>query len=380
MTIQGDRRTIQNDRQTVIIYKPNALNQYDAIDNPTRRVVRGEAVGDPTVTVNNQPTTRQGNGFAAFIEGNNHAGPGWTPVTTRAIKVGAGANGANLVSTSKGNLYFPPAHEVPGYDYDGNLLSDGRWTYTWDGENRLTAMQTNPRAIAAGIPLARAEYSYDGDSRRISRSQRNWDAGSQAFIADPAPTRFLWKDWTLLAELKATGGQLALSRSYAWGLDPQDTLTATGNVGNLLAIIDSEGTQPVALLPAYDGNGNIIILADSAGQAAISYDYDAFGNQVLAINHAARTNPIGPVAKAAARNAWGFSTKQVDPLTTFSYYGYRYYDAVTGRLPSRDPIEEQGGNNVYGFVGNNGASQIDLHGQIPLDTIWTSSMLYTILL
>lgn len=35
-----------------------------------------------------------------------------------------------------------------------------------------------------------------------------------------------------------------------------------------------------------------------------------------------------------------------------AYYGFRYYDSVTGRWPSRDPIGELGGLNLYGIVGN----------------------------
>jgi YD repeat-containing protein len=31
--------------------------------------------------------------------------------------------------------------ESLGYDDDGNLTSDARWTYTWDAENRLIAME-----------------------------------------------------------------------------------------------------------------------------------------------------------------------------------------------------------------------------------------------
>jgi len=45
-----------------------------------------------------------------------------------------------------------------------------------------------------------------------------------------------------------------------------------------------------------------------------------------------------------------------------AYYGYRYYDPVTGRWPSRDPIEEQGGINLYGFVGNDGVNRRDVLG------------------
>jgi RHS repeat-associated protein len=43
-------------------------------------------------------------------------------------------------------------------------------------------------------------------------------------------------------------------------------------------------------------------------------------------------------------------------------YGYRYYDPVTGRWPSRDPICERGGKNLYGFVRNNGINKIDRLG------------------
>ena len=43
-------------------------------------------------------------------------------------------------------------------------------------------------------------------------------------------------------------------------------------------------------------------------------------------------------------------------------YGYRYYDPLTGRWPSRDPIEENGGENLYGFVGNDGVGYYDLFG------------------
>lgn len=45
------------------------------------------------------------------------------------------------------------------------------------------------------------------------------------------------------------------------------------------------------------------------------------------------------------------------------YHGYRYYDAESGRWLNRDPIEERGGVNLYGFVGNDGVSQIDVLGQ-----------------
>jgi len=44
------------------------------------------------------------------------------------------------------------------------------------------------------------------------------------------------------------------------------------------------------------------------------------------------------------------------------YYGYRYYDPVTGRWPSRDPIGERGGINLYGMVGNDAVEYWDFLG------------------
>jgi hypothetical protein len=44
------------------------------------------------------------------------------------------------------------------------------------------------------------------------------------------------------------------------------------------------------------------------------------------------------------------------------FYGYRYYDPATGRWPSRDPIEERGGINLYGFVGNSPLNRWDYLG------------------
>ena len=45
-----------------------------------------------------------------------------------------------------------------------------------------------------------------------------------------------------------------------------------------------------------------------------------------------------------------------------NFYGYRYYDPLTGRWPSRDPIGEKGGKNLYGFVGNTPAAMWDYLG------------------
>jgi len=44
------------------------------------------------------------------------------------------------------------------------------------------------------------------------------------------------------------------------------------------------------------------------------------------------------------------------------YYGYRDYDAQTGRWTARDPIAEEGGLNLYGMVGNAAVGRVDVLG------------------
>ena len=44
------------------------------------------------------------------------------------------------------------------------------------------------------------------------------------------------------------------------------------------------------------------------------------------------------------------------------YYNYRYYNPADGRWINRDPIAEQGGWNLYGFVRNSPYIFNDLNG------------------
>jgi len=58
-----------------------------------------------------------------------------------------------------------------------------------------------------------------------------------------------------------------------------------------------------------------------------------------------------------------FSTKYYDAETGLYYYGYRFYSTVLMRWLNRDPIEEKGGLNLYGFCGNNPVARYDKDGR-----------------
>jgi RHS repeat-associated protein len=102
----------------------------------------------------------------------------------------------------------------------------------------------------------------------------------------------------------------------------------------------------------FDGNGNITEYIDGAGSVVAQYQYDPFGNTTLTSG------------TKADDFAYRFSTKPLDSATGLYYYGYRWYDPLTGRWPSRDPIEEEGGLNLYGFVGNDGIRFFDFLGLV----------------
>ena len=60
-----------------------------------------------------------------------------------------------------------------------------------------------------------------------------------------------------------------------------------------------------------------------------------------------------------------FATKYYDEESGLYYYGYRYYDPNVGRWINRDPIEESGGTNLYGFVYNSSPNWFDDLGHSP---------------
>ena len=59
-----------------------------------------------------------------------------------------------------------------------------------------------------------------------------------------------------------------------------------------------------------------------------------------------------------------FSTKYADAETGLYSYIFRPYDPLTGRWLSRDPIEEEGGANLYGYVANTPTNAFDPFGMV----------------
>ena len=225
------------------------------------------------------------------------------------------------------------------HDVDGNLTVDGRWNYTWDGENRLVTMESQTAAPSGIRPALLFEYDCRG--RRIRKTVINLN-NNNAVLSD---AKYLYEGWNLLAELD---GNNNLVRSYVWGLDLSGTMQGAGGVGGLLAIEDAASGGHFV---AYDGNGNVSALVRAAdGKYSAQYDYDPFGGTIRSAGTMSAANPFR------------FSTKYTDDESDLIYYGYRFYNASTGRWPNRDPIGESGGVNLYGFVANDPTDAFDALG------------------
>ena len=342
----GNRtETTVNGRAASYTRDANRLNQYASRVVPGATDVRGEAAADATVTVNTLATTRSGKDFYRALAASNGSAATNTAVAVLATRAGPPAQSA----TESRDAFVAKTPEIFSYDDDGNLIGDGRWTYTWDAENRLIRMETQP-AVAAAFPALkqRLEFAYDAQGRRIQKLVKTWDTALNSGIggwATAGDLRFVYDGWNLLTETDALNSSV-LVRSHAWGLDLSETMQGAGGVGGLLW----SNTPTFTVAASADANGNIVAWVNTATLAlAGRADYAAFGETVQQTG----------VAKDLP---FGFSSKYTDAESGLLYYGYRYYNPGTGRWLSRDPIAEDGGFNLYGFVQNNPIDHIDVLG------------------
>ncbi len=250
------------------------------------------------------------------------------------VAVGSGQSFTNTYTANALNQYTqidllpPPSSILPKYDLDGNIITNGVWSFRWDAENRMVAAYSNDELLVVN--------DYDDRSRRIRK------------VTAQGMRTFLYDGWNVLRE---TVG--ASTNYFCWGLDLSGTLQGAGGVGGLLAVM-VDGATPATYYPCYDANGNITAYVDELGVVKAKYAYDAFGQTI---------SQGGDMASTFSHR---FSTKYADDETGLYYYGYRFYSPGLGRWVSRDPIEESGGVNLCGFNQNDGINMTDYLGRFAI--------------
>ncbi len=90
------------------------------------------------------------------------------------------------------------------------------------------------------------------------------------------------------------------------------------------------------------------MISSTTGAIINKYEYNPFG--ALAVNSETVDNPFK------------FSSEYNEKETGLVYYNYRFYDPSTGKWLSRDPIQEDGGANIYAMLGADPINYFDLFG------------------
>lgn len=165
-------------------------------------------------------------------------------------------------------------------------------------------------------------YQYDPFGRRI-------------YSGNPSGTTiYVYDGDNISEELSATG---VLQERYTYGPGTDEPL-----VGQ---------RQPKIFYYEADGLGSVTSLTDPTGAVAATYTYNSFGFL---------TNSTG-----SATNWFRYTGRQFDSNTALYYYRARYYDPVTGRFLSEDPLRFSAGVNLYAYVENSPTNRTDPLGTCP---------------
>jgi len=337
--IGNPRGITQNQNETELFV--NRDNQLTRVNFPHQVDITGRVCTPPTteVLVNGQVANLTPSGFWHREITTNQV---LTPVEVLA------RDDSGNAALESGFLFRPQALVEVEHDDDGNQTQDEQWVMEWDGENRLVRQTSRQDVGLAPFMQSDQVYTYDAGGRRIRKeTTANGETRERLYVYD---------GWNLVLELD--GNQQPVS-SHVWGLDKTMTPQEGGGVGGLLTSTLSDHPNEV-YAPLYDGNGNILGYVETdTGVEVAKYDYSPFGETKGIYGSLARDLPFR------------FSSKYLDEETNQLYYGYRYYKPTSGRWLSRDPIQERGGKNVYGFAGNNPVNYFDRTGKDYMQvTLW----------
>lgn len=215
---------------------------------------------------------------------------------------------------------------------DGGAAALGDRSLSYDAAGRLARMESGGAVV---------EQSYDAFGRRVRRT------------APASSASFLYDGWNLVREISEGPGGLRSVTDYRWSRDASGTLDGAGGVGALLYLV-RDGSVYV---PLYDANGNVTAYVDGSGSVVARYVYDAFGRAVS-------------TSGAQAEDfRFRYATKYHEPEAELDYYGYRFYSPACARWLTRDPLEEEGGVNLYAFCANDAVNSFDSLGLFQTPTV-----------
>ena len=263
------------------------------------------------------------------------------------------------------------------YDKNGNLIketspaclnkSDAK-TYSYDNENRLTAIKENGSLLMAAL--------YDGDGERIfvlsdrdSCSLPCCDDKNAKNISRQSGTVTVDKDLiydTLLipngvkecslGDYDLTGYINNINAEYTqvlmeYGANGKITSAYEYGVNRESAKIDGDHYYY-----QYEGKGSVIALTNTRGKNSTTYSYDPYGNT--------------EISGSSVENPYQYNAEYVDNATGLQYLRARYYRAETGSFITADTycgnISTPLSLNRYTYTHNNPIMGKDPSGHFPM--------------
>jgi RHS repeat-associated protein len=259
-------------------------------------------VAGNTATMNLLTTTTNYSAFTAYAGVTN--GTNVVPIIATGYNTNSATNTYQVVATNNG------VTETLTYDLNGNLTSvvstTSTNTYQWDAANRLVSITNGAN---------QSLFAYDGLGRRAQDIElQNGTAVST--------NKFLWDGQGLCEERDNIGGTI-IKRFFG------------------------EGEQISGTNYYFTGDhlGSIREMVNSSGVIQARYSYDPYGR-------------ITQISGSLSAD-FGYAGMYYHAPSGLNLTLYRAYDADLGRWPNRDPIQEDGGLNLYDYVGNNPIDNID---------------------
>jgi RHS repeat-associated protein len=198
------------------------------------------------------------------------------------------------------------------YDPNGSLTNDGLTrTFEWDGTNRLVAINYTGTTN-------RSEFTYDGLSRCVKIVEK-------------------------------TNGSVTSTRKFVWCGNDKCEFRDAGDVVTDFIYPQGQYTGGIKYFYTRDHLGSIREMYRSNGTVVARYDYDPWGRSRTVLN---TTLPD-----------FNFTGLYRHSMSNLDMAVYRFYDPDLGRWLNRDPIEERGGLNLYGYVANDPLNLIDPLGE-----------------
>ncbi|MDR6523070.1 RHS repeat-associated protein [Variovorax paradoxus] len=248
-----------------------------------------------------------------------------------------------------------------GYNANGDLLTDGLRSYTYDAEGRLAAATTGATDVS---PTTR--YAHNALGQRVFKTEPLYPPT----LGDEADPGFMASLIAFFTKLWSPSTTQAEQLGYAYTYDEQGTLIAevgsggTASAGQSQYIYLPTGNGPMPIAAVIDGTTYAVHsdhlntprkLSNADGQAVWQWGYSAFGEDKPTIaryrfgNTETTANP-GTTNIAEVKFNLRYPGQYADEESGLSYNYFRSYDARTGRYSQPDPIGLDGGWNRFAYV------------------------------